>query len=173
MVTQDAYIYPTTVAENISYGKKDSGSDEIISAAKMANAHDFIMELPNGYDTILAENGSNLSGGQKQRLTIARAILKDSPILILDEPTSALDSDSEKLIDDALSIFANDKSIIIVAHRFSTIRNADEIIVLDNGRIEGRGTHDELMNIDGAYKSLYLKQYEENRDDNMLEGVAI
>lgn len=171
MVTQDAYIYPETVAENISYGKKDSKMDEIINAAKIANAHDFIMELPNGYDTILSENGSNLSGGQKQRITIARAILRDSPILILDEPTSALDSDNEKLIEDALSTITYDKSIIIAAHRFSTIKNADEIIVLDNGRIVERGTHYELMDIDGVYKNLYLKQYEESQYDNMLEGA--
>lgn len=172
MVTQNSYIYPTTVAENIGYANKNSTRDEIIYAAKMANAHEFIMELPKGYDTILMENGSNLSGGQKQRITIARAILKDSPILILDEPTSALDSHNEKAIGHALSVLVKDKSIIIVAHRFSTIRDADEILVLDNGRIVERGTHDELMELDGGYKKLYLKQYEENQSDNGFKGEA-
>lgn len=172
MVTQDSHIYPTTVAENIGYGKKNSSRKEVINAAKMANAHDFIMKLPNGYDTILTEDGSNLSGGQKQRISIARAILKDAPILLLDEPTSALDSHSERLIDDALYTFTKDKSVIVVAHRFSTIKNADEIIVLDNGKIAQRGTHDELMNSGGIYENLYLKQYEENGDDNLVKVVS-
>lgn len=171
MVTQDTHIYPTTVAKNIGYGKKNSNKDEIINAAKMSNAHDFIMKLPYGYNTILTEGGSNLSGGQKQRLTIARAILKDAPILLLDEPTSALDSDSEKLIDDALYTFTKEKSVIVVAHRFSTIKNADEIIVLDNGNIVERGTHNELLNLDGFYKNLYLKQYEEKVHDNLIKGA--
>lgn len=170
MVTQDAHIYPTTVAKNIGYGKKNSSKDEIINAAKMANAHDYIIKLPNGYDTTLTEGGKNLSGGQKQRITIARAILKDAPILLLDEPTSALDSNSEKLIDDALYKFTKEKSVIVVAHRFSTIKNADKIIVLDNGNIVERGTHDELIHVDGVYKNLYLKQYEENMDDKLIKG---
>ncbi len=172
MVTQVTHIYPTTVAENIGYGKKNATKDEIINAAKMSNAHDFIMKLPNGYDTILTEDGANLSGGQKQRITIARAILKDAPILLLDEPTSALDSNSEKLIDDALYTFTKEKSVIVVAHRFSTIKNADEIIVLGSGNIVEIGTHDELMHVGGVYKNLYLKQYAEKEDDNLFKGVA-
>lgn len=172
MVAQDTHIYPATVAENIGYGKKNTTKDEIINAAKMSNAHDFIMKLPDRYETLLTEDGTNLSGGQKQRLTIARAILKDAPILLLDEPTSAIDSNSEKLIDDALSTFTKEKSVLIVAHRFSTIKNADEIIVLDNGNIVERGTHEELMQVSGAYKNLYLKQYEESEENSLIKGAA-
>lgn len=172
MVTQDSHIYPTTILKNIGYGKENSTRDEIINAARIANAHEFIMKLPNGYDTILTEGGSNLSGGQKQRITIARAILKDAPILLLDEPTSALDGNSEKLIEDALNTFKRDKSVIVVAHRFSTIKNADEILVLDKGVIVERGTHEELIHNDGVYKNLYLKQYEENGDDSFIEEAV-
>ena len=164
MVTQDTHIYPATVSENIGYGKENASRDQIITAAKMSNAHDFIMKLPNGYNTILTEGGSNLSGGQKQRITIARAILKDAPILLFDEPTSALDSNSEKLIDEALNTLTKEKSVIIVAHRFSTIKHADEIIVLDKGTIVQRGIHEELFNIDGIYRKLYLKQHPEKEE---------
>lgn len=172
MVTQDTHIYPTTVSENIGYGIKNATKEQIINAAKMANSHDFIVELTKGYDTILTEGGSNLSGGQKQRISIARAILKNAPILLLDEPTSALDSSSEELIEGALNRFAKEKSVIVVAHRFSTIKNADEILVLDNGNIAERGNHDELMNFDGIYKNLYLKQHKENGKDKVIKGAA-
>lgn len=170
MVTQDTHTYPSTVAENIGFGKKGSTNDEIINAAKMADAHDFIKKLPDGYNTILTEGGINLSGGQKQKLTIARAILKDAPILLLDEPTSSLDSNSEKSIEDELYAFTKEKSVIVVAHRFETIKNADEIIVIDNGKIVERGTHEELLRTGVVYKSLHLKQYDASRNDNMISG---
>ncbi len=172
MVTQDTHIYPTTVAKNIGYGKKNSTREEIINAAKISNAHEFIVNLSDGYDTILTESGSNLSGGQKQRITIARAILKDAPILLLDEPTSALDNNSEKLIDEALKKFTKNKSVLVVAHRFSTIKNADEILLLNNGQIAERGNHDELIESDTLYRKLYLKQYKESENNNLFEGMS-
>lgn len=170
MVTQDTHIYPTTIYENIGYGNRNATKEEITNAAKMANAHEFIMKLPNVYNTLLAERGANLSGGQKQRITIARAILKDAPILLFDEPTSALDQSSEKLINEALRTLTKDKSVIIVAHRFSIIKHVDEILVIDQGTIVERGTHDELMYLDGVYKILYLKQVKENDNDNLIKG---
>lgn len=128
--------------------------DEIVEAAKIANAHDFIMQLENGYDTVIGERGNKLSGGQKQRLNIARAILKNPNILILDEATSALDTESEKIVQDALDHLMKDRTSIIIAHRLSTVLNADEIVVLSKGEIKERGTHKELMALKGIYYNL-------------------
>jgi subfamily B ATP-binding cassette protein MsbA len=155
LVSQDILLFNESVAYNICYGKANANKEEIIAAAKKANAHEFIIQLPNGYDTIIGEKASRLSGGQKQRLSIARALLVDTPILILDEATSALDVQSEKLIQNALEELMNNRTTIIIAHRLSTVKNADQIVVLDKGRVENIGKHDELMASGGLYKSLY------------------
>lgn len=155
MVQQDVYLFSGTVRENILYGKPDATEEEIIRAAKLANAHDFIMELENGYDTFVGERGVKLSGGQKQRISIARAFLKNPPILILDEATSALDNESERLVQEALDILAKGRTTLIIAHRLSTVRNADKIVVLTSNGVEEEGTHDELINKGGVYASLY------------------
>jgi len=155
LVSQDILLFNETVAYNICYGKSNASKEEIIAAAKKANAHEFIMKLPDGYNTIIGEKASLLSGGQKQRLSIARALLVDAPILILDEATSALDVQSEKLIQNALEELMNNRTTLIIAHRLSTVKNADLIVVLDKGRIESIGKHDELIARGGLYKSLY------------------
>jgi len=155
LVSQDILLFNESVTYNICYGKANANKEEIIAAAKKANAHEFIMQLPDGYDTIIGEKASLLSGGQKQRLSIARALLVDAPILILDEATSALDVQSEKLIQNALEELMNNRTTIIIAHRLSTVKNADQIVVLDKGRVENIGKHDELMASGGLYKSLY------------------
>ena len=160
IVTQDSYLFPVSIAENISYGRPGARKDEIVAASKAANLHDFVMELPDGYDTVAGERGARLSGGQKQRIAIARAILKGSPILMLDEPTSALDNQSEALIQEAIEKLKGDKTILVIAHRLTTIKNADEVLVLKGGSIIERGTHTELIEKGGFYKQLYLKQYD-------------
>jgi ATP-binding cassette subfamily B protein len=160
VVQQDVYMFSGTVRENISYGKTDATDEEIIEAAKKANAHEFIMELEDGYDTYVGERGAKLSGGQKQRISIARAFLKNPPILILDEATSALDNESEKYIQKSLDDLAKNRTTIVIAHRLSTIRNADEIIVLTDEGIRERGTHEELLNKNGVYAGLYNMQFE-------------
>jgi ABC-type multidrug transport system fused ATPase/permease subunit len=155
-VSQDAYLFPLTIAENIAIGKNGKTTrEEIEDAAKLANAHDFIVNFPKGYDTIVGERGTLLSGGQVQRISIARAILKDSPIILLDEATSALDIESEKLVQAALDHLGNNKTKIVVAHRLSTIENADRIVVIDHGNIVEDGNHLDLLNRKGAYYSLY------------------
>lgn len=155
IVQQDVYLFAGTVMENISYGKPGSTREEIIEAAKLANAHDFIMELPNGYDTDIGQRGIKLSGGQKQRLSIARVFLKNPPILIFDEATSALDNESENIVKESLEKLAKNRTTIVIAHRLSTVRNAERILVLTENGIEESGTHDELMNKGGIYASLY------------------
>lgn len=155
MVQQDVYLFTGTVAENILYGKPDATREEIINAAKLANAHDFIMQLENGYNTFVGERGVKLSGGQKQRISIARAFLKNPPILILDEATSALDNESERLVQESLDALAKGRTTLVIAHRLSTIRNADNIVVLTANGIEEQGTHDELMKKGGVYASLH------------------
>lgn len=158
VVSQDTYLFPATIAENIAYGKSNASLREVIASAKTANAHDFIMELPEGYATQLGERGVRLSGGQRQRIAIARAVLKDAPVLLLDEPTSALDMQSEALVSEALERFMKNRTVIIIAHRLSTIKNASQVVVLDDGKIAESGTHRELMEKDGLYRQLYIKQ---------------
>ena len=159
VVQQDVYLFAGTVLENIRYGKPDAGKEEIIAAAKKANAHGFIMELPDGYDTDIGQRGVKLSGGQKQRLSIARVFLKDPPILIFDEATSALDNESEKVVQDSLESLAKNRTTFVIAHRLSTIRNAKRIVVLTDRGIDEQGTHAELMALDGAYAHLYNMQF--------------
>lgn len=157
-VPQNPYLFCGTIKENIEYGKPGASEEEIISAAKAANAHDFIMNLPDGYDTSVGERGDNLSGGQKQRIAIARALIKGSPILLLDEATSALDSKSEHEITDTLAHIMKNRTVVIIAHKLSTIRNADIIYVMDKGKIVEQGNHEKLLSMDGLYKRLYEAQ---------------
>lgn len=158
IVQQDVYLFPGTVLDNIRYGKLDASEAEIVAAAKQANAHDFIMGLPNGYLTDIGQRGVKLSGGQKQRLSIARVFLKNPPILIFDEATSALDNESEQAIQASLEALANNRTTIVIAHRLSTVRNAQRIVVLADGGIEAQGTHEELMALGGTYANLYNMQ---------------
>jgi len=160
MVQQDIYLFGGTILENIRYGKPDATDAEIIEAAKRANAHDFIMVLPEGYHTDIGQRGIKLSGGQKQRLSIARAFLKNPPVLILDEATSSLDNDSEKVVQESLEELSKDRTTIVIAHRLSTIRNAKRIIVLTEEGIDEQGTHEELMKRNGVYYRLYNLQFE-------------
>jgi subfamily B ATP-binding cassette protein MsbA len=164
LVTQDLILFNDSVRHNISYGHEERSLDEIIEAAKAAKAHDFIMEFAQGYDTQIGEKGSLLSGGQRQRLAIARAVLKDPPILILDEATSALDSESERLIQLALNNLMRNRTTFVIAHRLSTIMKADRILVIDKGRIVESGTHKELCRKDGIYKKLYELQFPEEKE---------
>lgn len=158
VVLQEPFLFSGTIRENIAYAKPDATTEEIIHAAELANVAEFVDRLPDGYDTIIGENGATLSGGQKQRLAIARAVLKNPRILILDEATSALDTLSEALVQQALDRLMEGKTTIIIAHRLSTIQNADKIIVIDSGKMVQKGTHDELMAQPGVYKELYEKQ---------------
>jgi subfamily B ATP-binding cassette protein MsbA len=159
IVTQETILFNDTIRNNIAYGLEDCPIDKIIEVAKAANAHDFIMQLPNGYDTVIGERGMKLSGGQRQRISIARALLKNPPILILDEATSNLDAESEILVQEAIERLMQNRTVFVIAHRLSTIRNADRIIVIDNGRIVQEGKHEELIHQDGLYKKLYEMQF--------------
>ncbi len=155
LVSQDVYLFGGSIKDNIAYGKPDATMDEIVDAAQKANIHDFIMELPDKYDTFVGERGTRLSGGQKQRISIARVFLKNPPVLILDEATSALDNESERFIQKSLEELAKDRTTITIAHRLSTIRNADEILVVADCGIAERGTHEELLALDGIYARYY------------------
>ena len=154
MVLQDVFLFHGTAGDNILFGRQNATRDEMIHAAKIANAHEFILDLPDGYDTLIGERGVKLSGGQKQRIAIARAVLKDAPILILDEATSSVDTETELLIQQALEQLMIGKTVIVIAHRLSTIRNADLIVVLEGSQIIETGTHDKLMANNSLYKRL-------------------
>ena len=162
IVQQDVFLFSESVRNNIAYGRVGASEEEIIEAAKKANAHEFIMELEKGYDTLIGERGIKLSGGQKQRLAIARIFLKDPAILILDEATSALDNETEQIIQDALASLAKDRTTLIIAHRLATLRFADRIIVLTDAGIAETGTQEELLRRDGVYARLYAAQFEGN-----------
>ncbi|EFH80516.1 ABC transporter ATP-binding protein [Ktedonobacter racemifer] len=158
IVQQDVYLFAGTIAENIRYGKLDASEQEIIEAAKKAHAHDFIMALPDGYDTDIGQRGVKLSGGQKQRLSVARVFLKNPPMIIFDEATSALDNESEKAVQDSLEKLADNRTTLVIAHRLSTIRNAQRIVVLSESGISEQGTHEELIALNSAYANLYNMQ---------------
>ena len=163
---QETILFNGSVYDNILYGRLDATKEEIEEAAKAANAHDFIMELPDGYNTMLGDRGVNISGGQRQRIAIARAILKDPRILVLDEATSALDTESERVVQEALNRLMVGRTSIIIAHRLSTIKNADRILVLDKGKLAEDGTHEELMAKNGLYAHLYQIQYRTNKEES-------
>jgi len=153
-------LFHDSVRANIAYGRPSASLEEIMTAARAANAHDFIERMPDGYDTVVGERGMEMSGGQRQRVAIARAILRDPPILILDEATSALDTESERLIQQAIETLLEGRTVFVVAHRLSTVRRADEILLLDEGRIVERGDHAALVARGGRYKQLYDLQFE-------------
>jgi subfamily B ATP-binding cassette protein MsbA len=159
IVTQDTILFNDTVRSNIAYGRPDVPENQVIEAASAALAHDFILRMPEGYDTIIGEKGVRLSGGERQRLAIARAILKNAPILILDEATSALDNESEALVQSALQNLMTGRTVFVIAHRLTTIRRVDRIIVLENGHITDSGTHDDLLTRLGTYRKLYELQF--------------
>ena len=161
IVQQDVYLFNASIRDNILYGNPSASEEDIILAAKRANIHDYVMTLEKGYDTVIGERGVKLSGGQKQRLSIARVFLKNPPILILDEATSALDNSTEILIQQSLDELCKGRTTIVVAHRLSTIKNADSIAVVENGEIIEQGTHDELLELNGKYKTLYSQQFRE------------
>ena len=159
IVQQDVFLFNGTIKENIAYGDFEADDERIIEAARLANIDEYIRTLPDGYDTCVGERGVKLSGGQKQRVAIARAFLKNPPVLILDEATSALDNATEMQIQEALSRLSEGRTTIVVAHRLSTVKNADEIIVVDGGKIIERGTHSQLLKEDGLYKKYYDYQF--------------
>src|SRR5690606_11547979 len=160
IVLQDVFLFSGTVAENIAYGSKNATMEDIIRAAKIDRAHEFIMEMPEGYETVISERGIKLPGGQKQRLSIARAVLRNTPILILDEATAAVDVETEARIQQAIQKLAGTRTIIVIAHRLSTVKKADQILVLKEGQIVERGTHEELIKQNGLYKNLCDVQFQ-------------
>jgi ATP-binding cassette subfamily B protein len=161
LVLQESFLFPITIAENIAYGRPDASREEIEAAARAANAHLFIERLAQGYETSVGERGATLSGGERQRIAIARALLKNAPILLLDEPTSALDAETEGLLLQALETLMRGRTTFIIAHRLSTIRNADKIVVLKDGKVAETGTHHELLNNNGYYARLHYAQFGE------------
>ena len=160
MVLQDTWLFSGTIFENIAYGKEDATMEEVVAAAKVARIHSFIMRLPQGYDTVISDNGTNISKGQKQLLTIARAMLMDSPMLILDEATSNVDTQTEQEIQKAMRKLMKDRTCFVIAHRLSTVINADKILVMQNGSVVEQGSHDQLMEKNGLYRELYYSQFE-------------
>ena len=160
IVLQDTHLFTGTIADNIRYGKLDASDEEVIEAAKLANADSFIRRLPNGYQTMLSSDGTNLSQGQRQLLAIARAAICNPPVLILDEATSSIDTRTEKLIEKGMDRLMENRTVFVIAHRLSTVRNSDAIMVLDHGQIIERGSHDELLEKEGRYYQLYTGQFE-------------
>lgn len=152
-VFQNVYLFEDTVANNIRFGEPDASMERVIDAAKKARCHDFIMSLPNGYDTVIGEGGASLSGGEKQRISITRAIMKDAPIIILDEATANVDPENEAELTEAIEALTKEKTIIMITHRLKTVRHADQIFVIDSGKIAQSGTHEELMKEDGIYRA--------------------
>ncbi|MBR3736115.1 MAG: ATP-binding cassette domain-containing protein, partial [Lachnospiraceae bacterium] len=159
-VFQRVYLFGDTIANNIRFGEPDASMERVMEAAKKARCHDFIMSLPDGYDTVIGEGGASLSGGEKQRISIARAILKDAPIIILDEATANIDPENEAELSKAIAELTKNKTIIMIAHRLKTVRGADQILVVANGRITQKGTHAELMKEDGIYKDFVSERKE-------------
>jgi len=164
LVTQETVLFNDTVRYNLSYGRPDATEEQLHDAARTALAHDFILELPNGYDTVIGERGTILSGGQRQRLAIARAVLIDAPVLVLDEATSALDAESEQLVQRAIANLIRDRTTIVIAHRLSTVRRADLIVVMERGQIIEQGTHAELLASAGHYQRLYELQFADEEE---------
>ena len=152
-VFQNVYLFADTIANNIAFGRENATREEIVTAAKKACCHDFIMSLPDGYDTVIGEGGASISGGEKQRISIARAIMKNAPIIILDEATANVDPENEKELVEAIDALTKEKTIIMIAHRLKTVRNADHIVVVDSGKIAQLGTHTQLMQEGGIYKN--------------------
>lgn len=157
-VFQRTYLFSDTIANNIRFGKPEATMDEVIAAAKKARCHDFITALPDGYDTVIGEGGATVSGGERQRITIARAIMKDAPIIVLDEATANVDPENEKDLVEAIEELTHDKTVVMIAHRLKTVRNADMIFVADGGRIVRQGTHDELIGQDGLYRKFVVER---------------
>jgi len=164
-VLQETVLFQGTVRENIAYGRAGATEEEIMNAAKLADVDEFVSRMPHGYDSIVGERGDTLSGGQRQRIGIARAIIRNNPILILDEPTAALDTESESMVVKALERLMKGRTVITIAHRLSTIRNSDLIIVLKDGVVAEQGTHDQLMKLNGAYADLYHVQFQTTSKD--------
>jgi len=171
-VLQDTVLLRGTVRDNIGFGRPDATEDEIVEAAKLANAHEFITRMPNGYDSVVGDRGMTLSGGQRQRIGIARALIRDNPILILDEPTAALDAESEHLVVEALERLVAGRTVIAIAHRLSTLRNADKIIVVEDGVVSEDGSHDHLLALDGVYAQLHHLQFDQRRRPRQRVGAA-
>jgi subfamily B ATP-binding cassette protein MsbA len=171
VVSQDTLLLNDTVAANIAYGQSGVSREKIAQAASAANAAEFIAQLPQGYDTLLGERGTRLSGGQRQRIAIARALLRDSPILILDEATSALDAESERLVQEAIERLMQDRTVLVIAHRLATVRHADRIVVLNEGRIVEAGSHEDLFRREGLYRRLYDLQFRDEPRDAVIEGT--
>ena len=172
IVQQDVFLFTGTFRENIAYGKIGATDEEIVAAAKQADIHEYISSLPDGYDTQIGERGVKLSGGQKQRLSIARVFLKNPAILILDEATSALDNTTEAIIQKALFKLCEGRTTLVVAHRLSTVRKADEIVVINGGKIVEQGTHDALISANGTYKKLYDSQFSDEIDFDGQMNIA-
>jgi subfamily B ATP-binding cassette protein MsbA len=171
-VTQETVLFNDTVRNNIAYGQPDVPMEKIEAAAKAAHAHDFIQRMQEGYDTVIGERGARLSGGERQRIAIARALLKNAPVLVLDEATSALDTESEAAVQAALGNLMQDRTVLVIAHRLSTVRKADRIVVMEQGTITEIGSHEALMASGGTYRRLYDLQFGETDAVEEVEGVA-